>query len=73
MASPEAAEAVDWRSWAAFALGVLKWPPSEFWAATPGDIRLAIAGLHRVMRPQGEPLARAELDALRRRFPDQSN
>lgn len=70
MVPPEAPEFQYWRPWAVFALGVLKWPPPVFWAATPGEVRLAAAGLNHMIRPSAQPLGNAELDVLRHRFPD---
>lgn len=50
----------------AFGLGVLRWTPAAFWAATPRELAAAA-------RPQGPAAAapgREALDALLRRFPD---
>ncbi len=49
-------------------LGVLRLPPSEFWASTPREIALAIRGLS---GGGHTPLSRAALDALMRLYPDE--
>jgi uncharacterized phage protein (TIGR02216 family) len=51
----------------AFGLGVLRWPPSVFWSATPRELAAA-AGWRG--RRQGEPPNRAVLGDLLSRFPD---
>nr|WP_279347280.1 phage tail assembly chaperone [Govania unica] len=54
---------------ARFALGVMGWSPESFWAATPGDLRLACEGRFPVA---GDVAAsRDDLAELMRRFPDQ--
>lgn len=60
----------DWRRLAGFAMTRLGWPPEVFWAATPADLLAAVEALHG--RRRAAPLARAELDALWRRFPDRA-
>jgi len=51
----------------AFGLGRLRWPPAQFWAATPREIAAAI----RAHRPeQGGVTDRAGLAALMAAFPD---
>jgi uncharacterized phage protein (TIGR02216 family) len=50
-----------------FAAILLGWRPDEFWDATPAELALAL-------QPAGdaaEPLDRATIDELKRRFPDQ--
>lgn len=48
-------------------LGLLRLPPSAFWAATPRELAAALAPFGTVA---GEAPARAALTALMRRFPD---
>ncbi|MCU4182235.1 phage tail assembly chaperone [Bosea sp. BH3] len=51
----------------AFGLGRLRWPPEQFWAATPREIA---AALH-AHRPEQSGVAdRAGLAALMAAFPD---
>jgi uncharacterized phage protein (TIGR02216 family) len=52
----------------AFALGVLRWSPEEFWRATPRELAAAAAGL-RGGAPAEAPSA-GDLAALMRAFPD---
>ncbi len=52
----------------AFGLGTLKLPADAFWRMTPREL----AGAIRAVRgPVVAPLARTDLDALLRAFPDQ--
>ncbi len=59
--------AFPWEEAMAFAFGVLRLPPSAFWAMTPGELALS-------MRPWtaagGKAPGRGELDRLMRQFPD---
>lgn len=55
----------------AWAFGVLHWAPGAFWAATPHELMAAIEGYmdaHGGGRDQ--PMSRAELGDLMRRYPD---
>lgn len=64
-----------WRQCAVVALGILRWPPDVFWAATPAELALAIEGLTG-RGPSGlsaPPLTRAELDRLCGCFPDKTS
>jgi uncharacterized phage protein (TIGR02216 family) len=51
-----------------FGFGVLHLAPDAFWRMTPRELAHAIIG---VRGPTVMPMARAELDALMQRFPDQ--
>ena len=51
----------------AFALGVLRWSPQDFWRATPRELAAAATGLRGV--PAEAPGA-GDLAALMRAFPD---
>jgi uncharacterized phage protein (TIGR02216 family) len=51
----------------AFALGVLRWSPEEFWRATPRELAAAVAGLRGT--PAEAPSA-GDLAALMQAFPD---
>ncbi|WP_262333075.1 rcc01693 family protein [Bosea sp. BH3] len=56
-----------WEDVMAFGLGRLRWPPEQFWAATPREIA---AALH-AHRPEQSGVAdRAGLAALMAAFPD---
>ncbi|HEX8662972.1 MAG TPA: rcc01693 family protein [Beijerinckiaceae bacterium] len=57
-----------WDTAMAFALGVLRWSPEEFWRATPRELAAAAAGL-RGGAPAEAPSA-GDLAALMRAFPD---
>jgi uncharacterized phage protein (TIGR02216 family) len=52
----------------AFALGVLRWSPQDFWHATPRELIAAADGL-RGGPPVAAPSAR-DLAALMRAYPD---
>ena len=51
-----------------FGLGVLRLPPEAFWRMTPRELAAAIAAVRGRTAP---PLARAALDDLMRRYPDE--
>jgi uncharacterized phage protein (TIGR02216 family) len=51
----------------AFALGVLRWSPDNFWRATPRELAAAAMGLRGA--PMEAPSA-GDLAALMRAFPD---
>ncbi|MEA2884109.1 MAG: hypothetical protein QOH32_3365 [Bradyrhizobium sp.] len=59
-----------WAEAMQFGFGVLHLAPDAFWRMTPRELAQAIVG---VRGPTVMPMARAELDALMRRFPDQEN
>ncbi len=48
------------------ACALLGWRPSEFWAATPSELAMALGG----GRSEAEALGSAELARLREAFPD---
>ncbi len=58
-------------------MGVLGWPPSEFWKATPFDLYLALAGWQEKNgigddgADDGAAMTMAELEDLMARFPDE--
>lgn len=61
--------AIDFRLLAGLAMVRLGWSPDQFWTATPLDFAMAVDVLNG--RPgQMEPMGRAGLRALVRRFPD---
>ena len=51
----------------AFALGILRWSPQEFWRATPLELAAAASGLR---GPSVEAPGAGDLAALMRAFPD---
>jgi uncharacterized phage protein (TIGR02216 family) len=53
----------------AFGLGVLRLAPAAFWAMTPRELAAAADG---VAGGRAEPLRRAALEALMRRYPDRA-
>lgn len=55
-----------WDETMAFALGVLRLSPSEFWAMTPRELALAMSP----WTAGSAAPARDEFDRLMRRFPD---
>lgn len=60
---------LPFRALMATGLGVLGWTPDTFWGATPDELRAALDGrFGRTARRA--TVARAEVDALRLRFPD---
>lgn len=67
-AAEEAAAApFPWAALTAFGLGVLRWPPETFWAATPAELVAAAAA----MAPAADGVPpRATLTELMARFPD---
>lgn len=56
-----------WNEAIGFALGVLKLTPDAFWRMTPRELSHAIRA---VRGTQAAPMARDELNALMRAFPD---
>lgn len=55
----------------AVGLGVLRLPPSQFWAMTPRELEAALDGLDGLAgEPSSPPPTRAALSDLMRRFPD---
>lgn len=59
-------DAFPWDEVMRFGLGVLRWPPTVFWAATPREIAAAA----RPARPRGAPATRADLERLLAAHPD---
>jgi len=59
----------DWDAAMAFGLGLLKLPPSTFWAMTPRELDAALAGHFGRARIQIPP-SRRDLDAMMAAFPD---
>jgi uncharacterized phage protein (TIGR02216 family) len=57
-----------WKDAIGFGLGVLKLPPEAFWRMTPRELAVAVEA---VRGRTGASLARAGLDELMRRFPDE--
>lgn len=54
-----------------WAFGMLLWAPGVFWAATPHELMAAIDGyIDAHGGARDEPMSRAELDELMRRYPD---
>lgn len=49
------------------ALGVLRWSPRDFWAATPRELAAACSALGPA---RTDPPRRADLARLMRQFPD---
>jgi uncharacterized phage protein (TIGR02216 family) len=68
------AGAYPWRRVKEIGMGVLGWPPSSFWLATPADLTAALDGYLTSIGAKrvdaAPPLTRIEVAALRRRFPD---
>lgn len=56
-----------WTDVIGFGLGVLRLPPSQFWAMTPRELALAIRA---VRGPVQMPMGRSLLNELMTRFPD---
>lgn len=56
-----------WNEAIGFGLGVLKLAPEAFWRMTPRELAHAVRALRGT---QAAPLARSELDAMMRAFPD---
>ncbi len=59
------------------ALGVLRWTPAAFWAATPRELSAALDGWAELHLPRrtGDALSDEEiatLDDMKRRFPDET-
>lgn len=62
---PDAAAAFPWDDALALALGILRWRPQEFWAATPREFAAALG-----RRSGAEPLSRAAFERLLEAYPD---
>ncbi|WP_281270124.1 phage tail assembly chaperone [Bosea caraganae] len=62
------AAAFPWREVMAFGLGRLRWPPEQFWAATPREIAAAL----QAFQPQAgaEAPSRSALAGLMAAHPD---
>ena len=70
MADADTAQArFPWRELMALGLGRLRLPSTAFWAMTPRELAAAAEGALGRRRP---PADRATLEALMRRYPDQS-
>ncbi|MBI2235344.1 MAG: phage tail assembly chaperone [Magnetospirillum sp.] len=37
-------DTIPWRRYREIGMGIMGWPPSEFWAATPHDFQAALTG-----------------------------
>jgi uncharacterized phage protein (TIGR02216 family) len=55
-----------WKQAIGFALGVLRISPEQFWRMTPRELALAIEAVS----GRAEPLDRASLHELMKRYPD---
>lgn len=66
-AEPDFASAsvFPWDDALALGLGVLRWRPGEFWAATPREFAAALG-----RRSGPEPLTRAAFERLHAAYPD---
>jgi uncharacterized phage protein (TIGR02216 family) len=62
------ADGFPWRDVMAFGLGRLHLAPRDFWAMTPRELAAAAEGMG---GPRLAPPARAALEALMQRYPDQ--
>jgi uncharacterized phage protein (TIGR02216 family) len=54
-------------------LGVLGWPPTAFWQATPHELWAALDGWRQVNAaspPASAPVSQADFDAIKARFKD---
>lgn len=58
-----------WDEAIGFGLGVLRLPPTQFWAMTPRELALAIRAVRGAVP---EPIDRAALDELMKLFPDRA-
>ncbi|MBY0382567.1 MAG: phage tail assembly chaperone [Xanthobacteraceae bacterium] len=58
-----------WDEAIGFGLGVLRLPPTQFWAMTPRELAFAIRA---VRGPVQAPMDRPMLDELMARFPDRN-
>ena len=56
---------MDWAGLMRVGLGVLRLPPEAFWAMTPREFAAAVDA-----KAGPAPMGRAELEALRARYPD---
>ncbi len=56
-----------WAEAIGFGLGVLRLPAAQFWAMTPRELAFAIRAVRGAVP---EPVDRATLDELMKRFPD---
>ncbi|SFI24360.1 rcc01693 family protein [Albimonas pacifica] len=58
---------MDWPAMMRFGLGVLRMTPRDFWEMTPREF---LAASEPYVGEGAAPMGRAELEALRARFPD---
>lgn len=58
---------MDWTGLMRFGLGVLRMTPRDFWAMTPREF---LAAAEPLLGEAAAPMTRADLEALRARFPD---
>src|SRR5699024_3254002 len=65
-----AAERLDWPALMRLGLGVLRLAPADFWAMTPGELRLAAEGAGLVVPAGIGPMGRGRLAELMAAFPD---
>lgn len=54
----------------AFGLGRLRWPPEQFWAATPREIAAALQAYQYMASTGAEPPPRGVLARLMAAYPD---
>ena len=59
-----------WERALAIGLGVLRLSPAEFWNMTPREFAAALRGRYGEL---AQPIDRAALDGLMRKFPDHRN
>lgn len=63
--------AFPWDETLAFALGVLRWAPATFWAATPREVAAAARGVYGPFQSVSGPPGAHDLAALLAAFPDE--
>ena len=61
---------MNWPALMTFGLGILRLPPSAFWAMTPRELAAAARALH---PPAPPPMDAEALTALRARYPDMTD
>lgn len=64
------AERLDWSALMRLGLGALRLAPANFWAMTPGELRLAAEGAGLVVPAGIGPIGRGRLAELMAAFPD---
>ena len=65
-----ASDPVDWPGLMRLGLGALRLAPCDFWAMTPGELRLALEGAGIVPIAGAGPMGRGRLAELMAAFPD---